>query len=80
MDGGPSSTGTLRAWREIQSRNPGARLVCLDIQPYATVQAPPSASVLHVGGFSDQVFRVVRSFLSASGPDHWVEAIDRINY
>ena len=42
----------------------GPKLVCIDIQPYTTSQAPERSDILNVGGFSDAVFRVVASFLS----------------
>ena len=33
---GSRGTGTMREWSVFKQRNPQARLVCLDIQPYAT--------------------------------------------
>lgn len=73
------STQTLAAWQEFKKHNPRARMVCLDIQPYATVQAPASQDILHVGGFSDQVFKVVSAFLaSGNDADHWVKEIERV--
>ena len=47
------------------------KLACIDIQPYGSSQAARWASgrddnsVLNLGGFSDAVFNVVSSFLSA---------------
>ena len=43
-------------------RNPGAKLVCLDIQPNASSQAPERADVMNIGGFSDSVFEVIAAF------------------
>jgi len=42
----------------------GPKLVCIDLQPYTTAQAPERSDVLNVGGFSDAVFSVVASFLA----------------
>jgi 60 kDa SS-A/Ro ribonucleoprotein len=42
----------------------GPKLVCIDLQPYATVQAPDRSDILNVGGFSDAVFNVVAAFLA----------------
>jgi 60 kDa SS-A/Ro ribonucleoprotein len=39
------------------------RMVCIDLQPYTTTQAPDRSDILNVGGFSDAVFSVVASFL-----------------
>ena len=41
------------------------KLVCIDIQPYGSSQAPEREDILNIGGFSDAVFNVVSSFLSA---------------
>ena len=40
------------------------KLVCIDIQPYGSSQAPERDDILNIGGFSDAVFNVVSSFLS----------------
>jgi 60 kDa SS-A/Ro ribonucleoprotein len=45
----------------------GPKLVCIDLQPYTTTQAPERADILNVGGFSDAVFSVVASFLADDG-------------
>ena len=45
------ATATMREWETLKQRNPGARLVCIDIQPHATTQAAERADILNVGGF-----------------------------
>jgi 60 kDa SS-A/Ro ribonucleoprotein len=73
------STAMLAQWRKLRRANPRAKLVCIDLQPYRTVQAPVADDVIHVGGFSDQVFHVLRAVTSgASSPDFWVEQIRKI--
>lgn len=65
------STAVMTAWQEfvknqvrLQGRDaPGPKLVCLDLQPYTTTQAPERSDILNIGGFSDAVFSVVASFL-----------------
>jgi 60 kDa SS-A/Ro ribonucleoprotein len=42
----------------------GPKLVCIDLQPYTTTQAPDRSDILNVGGFSDAVFSVVAAFLA----------------
>lgn len=70
------STGMLKEWRQFKVRNPKAQLVCIDIQPYTTVQAPIADDVTHVGGFSDQVFEVLRSITAGDrSPDVFVDRI-----
>lgn len=74
---GGSPTRTMSEWNVFKQRNPNARLVCLDIQPYATTQAQERDDILNIGGFSDQVFQVIASFASGQlGPDHWVGEIE----
>jgi len=62
------STGVMTEWQEFvkNQRRHGVtapKLVCIDIQPYGTTQAPERSDILNVGGFSDAVFTVVASFL-----------------
>ena len=40
------------------------KLVCIDIQPYGSTQAPERDDILNIGGFSDAVFNVVASYMS----------------
>ncbi|PYM12157.1 MAG: RNA-binding protein, partial [Candidatus Rokuibacteriota bacterium] len=75
---GGRGTATMRAWNRLKSRNPSARLVCIDIQPNRTTQACEREDVLNVGGFSDQVFEVIAEFVRGRlTSDHWVGAIEK---
>lgn len=63
------ATGVLAEWQTFvanQQRMGVARpkLVCIDIQPYGSTQAPERDDILNIGGFSDAVFNVVASYLS----------------
>ena len=72
-------TQTMEMWSQLERRNPGARLVCIDIQPYGTTQAVERPNILNVGGFSDAVFDVVGAFASGDmDPEGWVGMIRRI--
>jgi len=53
--GGGRSTATMQEWEKFRSRNPRARLVCLDVQPYASTQAKEREDIMNIGGFSDVV-------------------------
>jgi 60 kDa SS-A/Ro ribonucleoprotein len=77
--GAGRGTATMREWARFKQRNPRARMVCVDVQPYRTVQAAESEDVLNVGGFSDQVFEVVADFASGRlGADHWAGVIEQV--
>ena len=66
-------------WRQLKARNRDAKLVLIDLQPYATTQAPEAEDVLNVGGFSDAVFELVASFARGQADaQHWVGEIDKI--
>ncbi len=65
------STGVMTAWetfvahqRKLAGSAAAPKLVCIDLQPYQTVQACERADIMNIGGFSDAVFKVVSSFLS----------------
>jgi 60 kDa SS-A/Ro ribonucleoprotein len=73
-------TAVMVEWTRYRTRNPQAKLVCIDIQPYSTTQAPSRPDILNVGGFSDGVFRVIGDFVSAGrGADHWVDTIESVS-
>jgi 60 kDa SS-A/Ro ribonucleoprotein len=72
-------TATMREWNAFRSRNPQARLVLIDLQPYATTQATDREDVLNIGGFSDHVFDVVSEFAAGRlHSDHWVGQIESV--
>ena len=74
---GGGRTETMNEWSKFKARNPQARMVCIDIQPYGTTQAREQRDIVNVGGFSDQVFRLLAD-VAAGGiaPDHWVREIE----
>ncbi|MGC8040587.1 vWA domain-containing protein, partial [Salmonella enterica] len=70
------ATETMRQWQQFKRRNPKARLVCIDLAPYATSQAPESDEILNIGGFSDEVFKLLASFAAGQmQAGHWVQEI-----
>ncbi|HEX7813756.1 vWA domain-containing protein [Dyella sp.] len=75
---GPA-TATMQEWARIKQRCPQARMICIDLQPYATSQTVESPDVLHVGGFSDAVFELLAIY-AAEGSDtrRWTERIASI--
>ena len=76
---GARGTATLREWGAFRARNPRARLVLIDLQPYATTQATEREDILNVGGFSDHVFDVVAEFAAGRlHSDHWVGLIESV--
>lgn len=78
-------TGVMERWQKFVSNQMKLRgheivspkLVCIDLQPNTTTQAPERADILNVGGFSDAVFQVVASFLEDDG-NRFVAEIDAI--
>ena len=55
----------LHAVLQLVSRGlTGRRLVCIDLQPYGSTQAPDRNDPLNVGGFSDAVFSAMAAFLA----------------
>jgi 60 kDa SS-A/Ro ribonucleoprotein len=70
--GSRGASGVMTEWQTFVKNQlrlgghdiPAPKLVCIDIQPYETTQAPEREDVLNIGGFSDAVFKVVAAFLS----------------
>jgi len=70
-------TATMQEWAAFKERNPKARMVCIDIQPYATTQVQERDDVLNIGGFSDEVFKLLAVYAAGGlGADHWVGVIE----
>jgi 60 kDa SS-A/Ro ribonucleoprotein len=77
------ATQTMREWEALKQRSPNARLVCIDIQPYATTQAAERKDIMNIGGFSDAVFETIGLFADGktgrSGAEHWVAEIEKVD-
>lgn len=71
-------TNLLLRWERLRSRNPRARLVCVDLQPNGTTPAHGRVDVLNVGGLSDEVFGAIARFTRPESPSTWVETIERV--
>ncbi|HCS53619.1 MAG TPA: RNA-binding protein, partial [Planctomycetaceae bacterium] len=51
----------------------------IDIQPYANTQAVERADIVNVGGFSDQVFKLIANVSKGQASEnHWVNEIERM--
>ncbi|MBI1373055.1 MAG: TROVE domain-containing protein [Phycisphaera sp.] len=73
---GSTATRTMKEWSAFKKRNPKAKLVCIDIQPYGSTQAKERPDVINVGGFSDQVFRFIADVAQgATEQGHWVNQV-----
>jgi hypothetical protein len=55
----------------------GPKLLCIDLHPYTTTQAPDRSDILNVGGSSDAVFSVVAAFL-ADDSGRFVAEVDAV--
>ncbi|RPI90690.1 MAG: TROVE domain-containing protein [Planctomycetaceae bacterium] len=71
VHGAAGSTGVMTEWQEfvrnqvrLQGEISGPKLICIDLQPNQTTQAPERSDILNVGGFSDAVFEVISAFLA----------------
>ena len=76
---GGSASETMKEWSKFKARNPQARLICIDIQPYETTQAKEQSDITNVGGFSDQVFSLIADVAAGNASqDHWVKTIEGV--
>jgi len=69
------STATMREWERLKNRCPGAKLVCIDLQPYGTTQAVSRKDILNVGGFSDAVFETLSRFAKGEAERDWIAEV-----
>lgn len=64
-------------WKKYKARVKSAKLVCIDITPNNTKQICDDADVLNVGGFSDNVFDIIKDFLDSKGnKEFWTKKIE----
>ena len=76
---GGRGTAMMSEWNKFKANNPAARLVCLDVQPDGTTQAPEREDVLNIGGFSDRVFDVIAEFAAGRlKGERWARVIESI--
>lgn len=74
-----NGTAFANEWATFKKRNPKAKLVELDIQPYATSQVSSGQDILQCGGFSDNIFNVVKKFSEmGNNQDLWVKTIEAV--
>ena len=77
--GGYYGTGLQEEWSQYKSHNPKAKLICVDLTPADNSQVQEHKDVLQVGGFSDEVFNVIGSFIEhGHSQDHWVHEIEKV--
>ncbi len=74
-------TGLAHEWAQFKTRNPKAKLVCIDVMASTTSTPQHDADdVLNVGGWSDQVFDVINMFWDEKlGGEHLVQLIDQMD-
>ena len=73
------STGVMEEWAKFKARNPKAKLVLIDLTPAPSTQTIQREDILLVGGFSDQVFKLISAFVEHGvGEDYWVREIESI--
>ena len=63
------STAVMTEWEKFVKNQKrigvyDPKLICIDIQPYGSTQAPDRDDIMNIGGFSDSVFKVVSAFLN----------------
>ena len=74
---GSKATDMMAEWEIFHKRNPGSKLVCIDMTPRNNIQVQNRKDILQVGGFSDSVWTVVSNFIKSSDvDDYWVNMIE----
>jgi 60 kDa SS-A/Ro ribonucleoprotein len=68
--------GTAIEWQNFKKRNSKAKLVNIDIQPYAHSQLPDNKDVLNIGGFSDAIWPAIAAFANEKNGGDFVSTIE----
>lgn len=70
-----NSTNTKKEWEKFRKRNPNAKLICIDLVANTTTQAPNDKHTLNIGGFSDNIWPTIESFIMDYDANHWLQEI-----
>lgn len=77
---GNRGTSMQSEWEQYKKFNPQAKLICVDLTPRDNTQTQEHKDVLQVGGFSDEVFNLIGSFMKhGHSQDHWVTEIEKVS-
>ena len=71
------ATATMNEWTRLKRRNPAAKLICIDIQPYGATQARDGTDIMNVGGFTDAVFDAMARFAAGQTRD-WIGIVNEM--
>lgn len=85
--GSQGATGVMTEWQQfvqnqqrlgpVSKNTARPKLICIDLQPATTTQAPDQGDILNIGGFSDAVFSVAAAFL-ADDANRFVSEVEAI--
>jgi 60 kDa SS-A/Ro ribonucleoprotein len=74
------STGTAAEFAKFKKRNPGAKMINIDIAPYNTTQVPESKHAFNIGGFSDHVFNIMEAYATGKlEKGYFVAEIEKVD-
>lgn len=74
-----AATPLMVEWRKFRATHPKAKLILIDISPAQMAQVPDEPGVLNIGGFSDNVFRLVDDFINDRGVETLATRIHEVN-
>jgi 60 kDa SS-A/Ro ribonucleoprotein len=76
-NGSCGGTAMAEQWKVFKKKNPRAKLICIDVQPYGSTQVQDDKDVLNIGGFSDEVFSVIARFAHGDSA-HFVDVVNSV--
>jgi 60 kDa SS-A/Ro ribonucleoprotein len=56
-----------------------SKLICWDLSPSITTQIQTDSNVLNIGGYTDNVFQVIKYFNDFESPEKWTDLIENLN-
>lgn len=76
----PQVTAAHASYLRLREQCPAVRLICIDLQPYGSVQVLDRPDVLNLGGFSDHVFELVAEWAkSPQSSSYWVDEVEAVD-
>lgn len=76
-------TETASEWNKFKRHQKAlgnqAKLACINIQPYTTVQAPNDKDTINLSGFSDAMFNIIANFFNGDSAS-FLKEIDAVDW
>jgi 60 kDa SS-A/Ro ribonucleoprotein len=74
------SEQSMQEWDSFKSRNPHAKLICLNLQPYSSTPTQENDDILNFSGYDDYFFKLAKIFIDGElKPQYWLDKVNKVD-